>query len=115
MLVMSAAIASWLKAVFLAGSQIREEAFRQRISAKSGSMATQQLITKTAAHSLARQTRTLPGGLSLGPSTGWGVLGLGCPCLDCTLNTLVSPWSQFKVLMAPTMAAYTSNKPPDTH
>jgi len=82
------------EAVLFAGYQIREEAFWQRISAKCGSMATQRLIIKTAAHSPAHQIRTLPGELSLGPSTGWGVLGLGCPCLDCTLNTLVSSWSQ---------------------
>ena len=93
MLVLSAAIAPCLKAVLLAGSQIRVEAFWQRISAKCGSMATQQSITKTAAHSPAHQTQTPLGGLSLGPSTGWGVLGLGCLCLDCMLNTLVSPWS----------------------
>ena len=90
-LVLSSAVAPCLKAGLLAGSQIKEEAFWQRISAKFGNMATQQLIIKTAAHSPAHQTRTLPGGLSLGPSTGWGVLGLGCPCLDCMLNTLVSP------------------------
>ena len=94
MLVLSVAIAPCLKAVLLAGSQIRVEAFWQRISAKCGSMATQQSTTKTAAHSPAHQTQTPLGGLSLGPSTGWGVLGLGCPCLDCMLNTLVSPWSQ---------------------
>ena len=112
-LVLSAAIAPCLKAVLLAGSQIKVEAFCQRISAKCGSMATQQSTTKTAARSLAHQTQTLPGGLSLGPSTGWGVLGLGCPCLDCMLNTLVSPWSQ--VLMGLAMASWTSNKSPDTH
>ncbi len=74
----------------LAGSQIRAVAFCQKTSPRYGGTATPLSTTKPAKPSRAHQTWTLPGGLSQGPSTGWGAWGLGSPCPDCMLSTLVS-------------------------